>query len=219
MRTYRIKRATRTPALSGEVKGTAWQSAEALAVDNWPWYVGGDKQPTEIRVLYDDRAIYVQFQCVDRHIYSRTTELNGPVYKDSCAEFFAGTDPDAGPEYFNFEANCCGVFHLGFGSGRHDRRLITPELASRVEVASSERGPIRDEKPDDSHWWVAARLPLDVLSEFTGRTVAPKPGDQWRANFYRIGGRLDGQYACWSLIELPTPDYHRPEFFGQVVIE
>lgn len=219
MKSYTIKRTTARPVLSGQIEASAWRRADVLAIDNWPWYQQGDKQPTAARVLYDDAAIYVQFQCTDRHIYSRTTELNGPVYKDSCVEFFAMVQPDVEPDYFNFEANCCGVFHVGFGPGRKDRNLISPELASQIEVAGSEPGPTRDESPNDANWWLAARLPFDTLGRFTGRAIAPKPADRWRANFYRIGGKTDVQHACWNRIEVPRADFHRPEYFGQVIFE
>jgi len=217
MRQYTIKPAPQTVPLCGEVAGTVWQAAETLAIDNWPWYQAGDKQPTQTRLLYDEAAVYIQFQCQDKHIYSEATELNGDVYKDSCVEFFANVAPEVGPGYFNFEANCCGVFHLGFGPGRGGRKLITEDLAGLIAVACSEPGPTRDESPDDSGWWLAARIPFDVLSEFTGRDVSPKAGDYWRANFYRCGGKTDDQYACWNPITSPQPDFHRPECFGRLI--
>ena len=217
IREYVIKPATQTVPLCGHVAGTPWQGADVLAIDNWPWYQGGDKQPTEARLLYDDAAIYVQFQCEDKHIYSEAAELNGDVYKDSCVELFASVEPEAGPDYFNFEANCCGVFHLGFGAARQGRKLVTAALAARVDVASSEAGPTRDESPDDARWWLAARLPFDLLSEFAGRSVSPKAGDYWMANFYRCGGKTDEQYACWNPIIASQPDFHRPECFGPLV--
>jgi len=216
MRKYTVRRTTEAPPLAGDVADTPWRAAEIASIDNWPWYQGGQKQPTEVRLLFDAEAIYVQFQCIDKHIYSRVTELNGPVYEDSCVEFFAATDPDAAGGYFNFEANCCGVFHLGFGPGRDGRKLITPELASRIEIVSSEPGPTRDESPDDGSWWLAVKLPFDVLGEFTGTPAAGRAGDAWRANFYRCGGKTDGQYACWNPIAAARPDFHRPECFGRL---
>ena len=214
---YTIRPATQTVPLVGDIAGTPWEAADVLMIDNWPWYEAGEKQPTEARLLYDSTAVYVQFQCTDKHIHSEATELNGDVYKDSCVEFFAAIAPDVGPEYINFEANCCGVFHLGFGAGRQGRKLIAFGLASQIDVASSEPRPMREELPEDSGWWLAARLPFDVLSGFSGRSVAPQSGDHWLANFYRCGGKTDDQYACWSPIDVPHPDFHRPECFGRLV--
>ena len=118
---YTVKCATAEVPLSGEVEGTPWEHANTLHISRYPWYIAGEKQATTARLLYDREAIYAQFQCRDRHIFSRTTELNGSVCLDSCVEFFATPDPGRGPHYFNLEVSCCGVMHLGFGAGRHRR--------------------------------------------------------------------------------------------------
>ncbi|MDY6912888.1 MAG: carbohydrate-binding family 9-like protein [Planctomycetota bacterium] len=202
--------------LCGRIAGTPWARGCVVRVDNYPWHVGGSKQPTTVRLLYDQEAIYAQFRCRDRHIHCRTTRLNGPVCKDSCVEFFAATEPQARPDYFNLEVNCCGVFHIGFGPSIDNRRLISPALAERIDIAASVPGPTKNESGTDRAWWVAAAVPFDVLSELTGRRVRPHSGDVWRGNFYRCGGNTDPQFACWNWIDSRKPDFHVPEFFGQL---
>ena len=110
MREYRIERTPTPPPLSGDVEGTPWADAQVLQIDTYPWYKGGVKQPTAVRLLYDDDALYTQFHCRDRHISAERTELNSTVCLDSCVELFATVDPKAGPDYFNLEMNCCGVW-------------------------------------------------------------------------------------------------------------
>ncbi len=214
-RTARVERAAQPAPLTGEVEGTAWAAAEPMAIDRYPWFAAGQRQATTARLLYDDRALSVQFLCEDRHISCQATELNGPVWLDSCVELFAAPRPD-GLGYFNLEINACGAFLMGFGAGRHGRKLITPELAGRVEVVSSLPAGPKDDSPADAGWWAAARLPLDLLAEFTGLDVQAGPGHIWRANLYRCGGQTDPQYACWNPIAAEQPDYHRPECFGEL---
>jgi len=188
-----------------------------LRISDYPWYVGGDKQGTVVRVLYDDESIYLRFRCEDRHIYAETTELNGRVYEDSCVEFFATIDPEAGPDYFNLEINCCGQILMGFGPDCYQRTPITPQLASRIRIETSLAGPTKVESPGDNGWWVAVAVTFEMLSEFASQPVSPAPGTIWRANFYRCGGRTDPQYACWNHVDAPEPDFHRPEFFGELI--
>lgn len=216
MSQYTIKRAAGTVSLTGDVAGMAWAAADVLEIDDFPWYKGGAKQGTEVRLMYDDKNIYVQFLCADRHIYSEETRHNGNVYKDSCVEFFATIDPEAGPDYFNLEINCCGVMHVGYGPERNGRILMVEELARRMTLVTSVPGPTRQESPSDNGWWVAAKIPFDVIGEFAGKKVAPKSGALWKANFYRCGGKTDGQFGCWNHIAWPKPDFHRPEFFGEL---
>jgi len=215
MAEYRINKTTHEVSVDGRMAETAWAKAETLSIERYPWYDAGRKQPTTVRLLYDDRALYLQFQCDDIHSSAKATELNGPVYLDSCVEMFAAPGPDAAG-YFNLEANCCGTFHMGFGAGRSGRKLISAELARGVTVVGSEPSPTKQESPQDEHWWLAAKLSFDVLSEFTGLEIQPHAGDIWRANFYRCGGKTDDQYACWNPISVAKPDFHRPECFGEL---
>ena len=216
MKSYTIHRAAELVPLCGDAAAGPWKSADVAAIDEYPWYKAGAKQATAARVLYDDRAIYLQFLCQDRHIFAQVTETGGNVCRDSCVEFFATIDPDQGPDYFNVEMNCCGTRLMGFGPERKDRRRLKPEQAGRIQVVTSVPGPTKAESPADQSWWAAVSLPFDFLSEFTGVKIAPKPGTLWRANFYRCGGQTEPQNASWNPIPWPTPDYHRPEFFGDV---
>ncbi len=202
------------------LNGIPWKGADVLHVDQFPWYTSGIKQTTETRLLYDDQAIYVQFICQDRHINSEATELNGKVWLDSCVEFFASPEPDKKPDYFNLEMNCCGTFLMGYSPGREARKHITPEMASKVTLITSVPGPTKAESSKDDGWWAAARLPLEVIAQLTGMKIQPQKGTAWRANFYRCGGKTDVQFGCWSPIDIvkhPVADFHRPEYFGQLI--
>ena len=198
--------------LCGRVTGTPWQGARVLRIDRFPWWTAGARQTAVARMLYDSRSLYVQFRCRDRHISAVETRLNGQVYLDSCAELFVAE----GHEYFNVEMNCCGTLHVGFGAGRDGRRLISPPLAGRIRVATSIGAPTKDELPGDTAWWVAAGVPFETLGALAGRTVRPRRGRPWRGNLYRCGGRTEPQHACWSPVDTPEPDFHRPEFFGRL---
>jgi len=215
MRRYAIKSVQQLVPLTGKVAGTVWAQAAAAQINNFLWYQSGLKQGTTVRMLYDIGNLYVQFRCQDRHSFAVTTDLNGPVWQDSCVELFVAPDPRRS-DYVNTEINCCGILLMGFGPLSPPRPKITPALAERVAVVSSLPGPTKEESPCDRTWWIAARIPFDVLSELLGLAVSAKPGQRWRGNFYRLGGKTDSQFACWAPIDADTPDFHRPEFFGEL---
>ncbi len=216
-KSYLIRRAVEPVRLAAD--DLAWNQADRLAIDEYPWYRAGSKEATDVALLYDDQAVYALFVCQDRHISAVETRPNGSVYLDSCVEFFAMPSPPREKGYFNFEANCCGTVHLGFGPGRQGRRLAGPAVHDQLCVATSIATATRAESPNDDGWWLAAALPFSALSQFAGFRVAPASGDLWRANFYRCGGKTDPQYACWNRIEWEKPDFHRPEFFGELKFE
>ena len=177
---------------------------------------------TTVRSLYDEKAIYVQFICDDTHIYADHTEINSSVCLDSCVEFFAMPEPDKNSRYFNLEINCCGTFLLGWGRNIQEisSAFVDPKLSTKyLKIATSVQGATKEESPQDNGWWVAASIPFELISELSGRQIQPISGPKWRANFYRCGGKTDQQYACWSWIDHPKPDYHRPEFFGELVFD
>ncbi len=222
MRQYTIRRIERPAPLTGDATEGPWAMADSFEIDQYPWYETGAKQNTVGRLLYDDEAIYAQFQCTDRHISASVTDLNGPVCMDSCVEMFATIDPEHGPEYFNIEINCCGVFLVGYGPARSRRVAIRPEQAAKIAVATSIADPTKTESADDESWWAAAAVPFEVISHLAGREIRPGAAAVWQANFYRCGGGTDPQYACWAPIDTdlwPSPDFHRPDQFGQLVFE
>jgi hypothetical protein len=213
---YLVRRAAGRPDLTGDARSGPWAAAEVARIEAFCWYRRGDRQGTEVRALYDEAALWLQFIAADRHIWAEPRELNGNVCLDSCVEFFASPDPAGRTDYFNFEANCCGALHLGWRPGRDGRRLIAADLARRIDVKASEPGDAKAESPDDDGWWLAARLGFDVLSALGGLDVGPRPDRPWRGNFYRCGGRTDPQFACWNPVPSPSPDFHRPDAFGHI---
>lgn len=212
MKEYTVARANDPVPLVGAVDGTPWEDASVAAIETFPWETGRDRQRATVRALYDDAALYLQYRVADEHSSAAVTALNGPVSRDSAVEVFARPDLER-PEYVNFEANCVGTVLVKWGPNRARRETIPPSLAAEIRVETSVDGPTKDPSPDDESWWLAAALPFETLSAFTGREIAPEPGTVWRGNFQRLGG--GSEFAVWNPIDAPEPDFHRPESFGR----
>jgi len=202
-----------------KLDSTPWVGANAANIETYPWYQSGDKQNTVFRLMYDDDALYAQFICEDKHIDAKPRELNGAVCQDSCVELFVTPNPFCNEKYFNFEANCCGAFHVGFAPGRPDRKLISSELAEKITVVTPYETPEKSICKDDNGWWLAAKIPFAALESYFDCPLTPQSGDTWKANLYRCGGSIDDQYAVWNDITWEHPDFHRPEFFGELKFE
>ena len=164
MKSYVVQRAKQPVPLCGDPSAGPWITAPATQIDRFVWYKAGEKQGTDVRVLYDDQAVYTQFVCQDRHLFAQVTKINGNVCLDSAVEFFATIEPDKGPHYFNLEMNCCGVPLFGFGPERRGRTSIAPEQAKRIRIATTVPGPTKEESPADNGWWAATAIPFDFLS-------------------------------------------------------
>jgi hypothetical protein len=60
-----------------------------------------------------------------------------------------------------------------------------------------------------------AAVPLELLGLAAGNRLA---GVECRGNIYKCGDALPvPHYVSWRPIDTPDPDFHRPEYFGQIV--
>ena len=219
MKTATVRRVSAPVPLTGETADTVWARADRTRIDNFLW-TEPDRQPQAVvRLLYDETAIYLQYTVEDRHIHATTDSLNGPVWEDSCVEFFATPASISRERYFNFEINCTGTFHFGYGSDRNGRTLVDRDAAADVRATSSVDGRTKQPHPTDSSWWVAVELPFTVISTLTGTAVTPTTGTRWHGNFHRLGRRPEPFYAAWNPVETPEPDFHHPSAFGAIRFE
>ena len=73
---------------------------------------------------YDPAYLYVRLRAVEKNIRAAYTAPLSPVHQDSCLEFFFMQEGDNC--YFNFEINPNGCLHIGYGSGRQNRSVVSP---------------------------------------------------------------------------------------------
>ncbi|WP_019029091.1 carbohydrate-binding family 9-like protein [Colwellia piezophila] len=192
-----------------------WSSVTALDIRIFPWYESGEKQDTQVKIVANDKTLFIQVIAQDKYSFAKQTELNHMlVCADSCVEFFFSPSGVLGSSYVNLEVNCCGTLHLAYGAGRDNRQFISLETASLIARQTSLNAPVKIESEHDNEWRVEIALPFSAIEQLTGEKVNK---DQWFANFYRCGGRTEPQYAVWNNIDVATPDYHRPEHFGELV--
>lgn len=197
-------------------KEIKWDDIRELTIDNYPWYEGGLKQSTHVKVAIHNGSIKLKVVCEDIHSSSKETRLNGNVYLDSCFEFFVTPEDNLGGGYFNMEINCCGLLHLGYKSELGEKAFCTKQQADRITIEPSIHSTTKDEMADDKYWELSIELPIEVLEEMSGKTIQY---DYWYGNFYRCGGITEPQYATWNPIKWDYPNFHLPEQFGKLTID
>jgi len=192
-----------------------WADLPALAVDNYLWLDNAYRPPVEARLCYSRLFLYVRFRVGEKRVRVRYTKFQDPVYKDSCVEFFVDAFPESRQGYINFETNAAGTLLAAFGPDRSHRKPLWPEDLAGFDVVSSIPGPL-DGEHGAEEWTLEYRVPLALFRKVYGQEV--RPGHRAAANFYKCGDETDvPHYGAWSRVETPAPDFHRPEFFGEVV--
>ena len=139
------------------------------------------------------------------------TEINSPVYEDSCVEFFISFD-DTG--YYNFECNSLGTFLVYFGKDLATRTPLTIETIEKIQTFTTFQRNMEDK---NVNWTITWAIPKSTFSNHPDLNLKGKVG---KANFYKCGDKLlEPHFISWSNITTEKPDFHRPEFFGEVVFE
>ena len=138
---------------------------------------------------------------------------NGPVWEDSCVEFFATFDDK---NYQNIECNCVGTILSAVGPDRQHRQSAPEELLAGVQRHSTLK---KDNLPTDGpvSWEVSLIIPVKT---YFATGLKSFDGVNARGNFYKCGDKLPTpHYLSWNPIGVANPDFHRPEYFGDIHFE
>jgi len=215
--TYKVTPITDASNFSNEWDDPPWKEIEAISLNNFM----GDKPShfpvTQVKVAYDESAIYVKFRVIDRYVIAIYSNHQDPVYKDSCVEFFFTPGIDIKEGYFNLEMNCIGsmLFHHQ-KIPRNNAVAINQIDIEKVEVITSLTEIIDPERDDNVSWQVSYKIPFSILNKYHNLDK-PGPGTVWKANFYKCADDSSHpHWLTWAPIDNPTPDFHRPEFFGEL---
>ena len=185
-----------------------WLVSCPIACVDWPEYPYAPK--VSFRVAHSDECLAVMFEVEEEHVRAVTTEDNGPVWEDSCVEFFVA-DP-VGGGYFNFEINCIGTALAAHRYSRNDARHFDEARMSRIRRITSLPHASIDVRGEGQRWWLVEVIPFELL----GLGEAPR---RLKANFYKCGDKCARpHFLSWAPVRTPQPDFHRPEFFGEIVL-
>ena len=187
-------------------------SAPKAEITLYPWKCDGDyRVRTYAQMAFvKDKGLLIKMTCAESNPKAVITEFYSTVCFDSCMECFF-TLGESG-KYVNLEMNSKGISHIGLGEGRHGRVPVTDFIDAFP--------PISNTKGED-YWTAAAFFSFDELYKLFGvKKEELVSGYKFKANFYKCGDKTEFEhYGMWNLVEWPTPDFHRPEFFGELTVE
>lgn len=182
----------------------AMKQAVCYELSCWPW--GGDYRPkTTARIAKSAEGLYIEMVCEEKDPRRVYTNMDDPVYRDSCMECFLSLDRTVG--YLNLECNANGALYCAFGPDRAHRFLLAERGICRPQASVE----IQDER-----WVVRFFVPEETL-----RALFPKGAQEpLCGNFYKCGDDTDvPHYASAFEIPLPQPDYHCPAYFQPLFVK
>ena len=153
----------------------------------------------------------VMFHVRGLDLRATALEDNGRSWEDSCCEFFV-TDP-LDRTYYNFELTCIGSLLASKRTSRTDSNTIPVDVLKRVIRHTTLEHKPWDITDEIIGWTVAILIPFDVI----GIDCSNLPASV-RGNFYKCGDlTAHPHFLSWNPIDTPQPDFHRPEFFGEII--
>jgi len=194
-RRFVVSRAPAPPNMDGKLDDALWKAIPAAGL-----VAASDastpRAKTLVRVAYDDRNLYVAFQCFEK---GQETQRVGPAKRDDTAMFAADCvetflqPAGSGSPYYQIAANTSG--------GLFDLRWLAPRKrenwnGSGIRAAGDMGFDV---------WTVELAVPFRDLG-----ATAPQVGTEWRANFCRteVPSR---ELTAWAYT---GGGYHIPRRFG-----
>ena len=201
MKKYTIKKVTNLPI--------NWDEIEKAEIDTYAWLDNGYTPRVYAALCYDEEAIHVRFWAHESQVRAIHKSHGEMVCEDSCVELFL--KPQNDDRYLNFEVNVLGYMLLGLGTSRHGREDI--EVLPSFAIESS----VKDaETYQDDMWTVGYKIPFAFLKSIYGDIDFVTEGI--RANLYTCGEYTKmPHYGMWNPVLLPSPEYHAPAYFGEMV--
>lgn len=162
------------------------------------------RQDTSFAVYYDDDFLSVVFQAEDDEVKATFLDHDEPLWQEDVFEVFvapAGLTP-----YFEIEVNPLGT--------TFDARIDSPD--GMRTTMSTDIGWTCDGlfaallRNDARELYVVIRIPFNALG------CAPKAGQEWRANFFRVDrSTVHGDdFSAWQPAMKTPADFHVAAAFG-----
>jgi hypothetical protein len=185
----------------------AWGEIPALPPFQLADGSGPALQQTRGRLCWDELALHVRFDCVDRDAWGTFRQRNDPVYQEEAVEIFLAPGEEDPVRYFELEVSPLGTL---FDATIHNPTSLRADMTGDPSwdcpglrwAAGS--GTMRQD------WWAWLSIPWEAISP------TERPPRIWRANLYRIERPRDGEpeFSAWSPTLTRPADFHKPARFG-----
>ena len=188
-----------------------WNAIPAAPIDSFFWYEGHTPETTARLVFVEGFGFILRMTCAECDPKAVYTKYNEPVYTDSCMEFFCDWLGDG--RYIYMEMYPLVTLLSCIGADRHARTPI-------ADLSGGEIFPVKG-KVCEGQWQVTAQIPASLLCKILGAESIPfGSGYTFRGNFYKCGDETPVvHYGMWNPVGTEKPDFHRPEYFGDFIMD
>ena len=176
---------------------------------SYPWDKNGYKPEVIFELGKNEIGFIMNIVVIEKEPRREKTEHLQFVHEDSCVEWFVNFLPEKCDRYFNFEVNANGVMNVSFRKDRYDKQDLSLKDIDFLEINTSIH---------ETYWTVSYKVPFELIRKYIPE-YRYRDGMKIRTNFYKCGDNTElPHYGVWNPIPLEKPDFHQPEYFGEVVL-
>lgn len=181
---------------------------------NWPSLYPSEPK-VSFKMAHNGTHIFLHYFVEENEVLAKTTEDNGPVWTDSCVEFFI-TFGDSS-NYYNAEFTCIGKALLGYRKDKNNAEHAGASVMNSIKRYPSLGHEPFDKKQGDYKWNLLVVIPVSAYWQSGLMTFS---GVKARGNFYKCGDNLTTpHYLSWNPIKTEKPNFHIPQYFGEINFE
>jgi hypothetical protein len=200
--------------VDGDLSEPVWANAALLTPFLLNDGSGPEREKTDVRLWYDDTALYLGWTCTDSDIEATFTERDSKFWEEEVVEFFVTSKTLE--RYYELQWNPLGGVFDAIIDNKLDVQGVSTNFtgdwnftAKGMKSAVKVKGTVGNANDKDDSWQVEVVIPFADLGELT-----PKPAAVWRANFYRFNRAKDHPPELLSWSPTRFPSFHQPARFG-----
>jgi hypothetical protein len=197
-------------------KAEIWTGITPLSIEEYKWVNNNYAPKVSVRVFHTDKFIYLYYHVPEDRITIRHTSFGSEVWKDSCVEFFLNPFPESSDDYVNMEFNALGVMLIGVGKDGDDskRYYFKEKEVEGFQTVSSVKSPVIGNY-ESKYWTLHVKIPKGFFEKRYGKVFTAR---KTIANFNKCGDESEFEhYGSWNAVASPTPNFHLPQYFGDVI--
>lgn len=195
------------------VLSAAGISYTSISNVNWPNEFPY-KPKVEFAAAHTGDALLLHYRVEEQSVRAVAVKDHEHIWEDACVEFFV-MPVEADELYYNIECNCTGKLIVAVGEGRDGRKPAPAEVMRKIDRWASLGTEPFDVRNEPTKWEVALRVPITTFFKHKFESFE---GLVAKGNVYKCGDNLPvPHFISWSPIKTENPDFHRPEFFGQMI--
>ncbi len=222
---YKVLKTKNTIVIDGKLDDADWAKSDLRPFNYfYKKTTNYQHQKTSYRMLWDDKNLYLFFECEDTHIVAQETQRDGQPFFDDCAELFLIPAPKPLNVHIALEVNLYNAKNdiLYVNDFEKGKDIVAKWYNPNYEVAYQIDGTLNDNSDVDKGWAMEFKIPFNILWGLD-RAYPIQKGTKYRFLALRQDRNVleaeDNKRAISSIFpinNIKEKGAHQPEMFGMM---